>query len=67
MYQESQTSLKLYFLFMNFVWPSLETAIILNSINHLILVTVKCCALSEVRTEFLNNIHTAASYAALPM
>jgi hypothetical protein len=28
----------------------------LNSVNHLIFVTVKCGVLFEVRTEFLNNI-----------
>jgi hypothetical protein len=28
----------------------------LNKINQLIFVTVKCCVLFEVRTEFLNNI-----------
>jgi hypothetical protein len=35
----------------------METVIIsLNSINHLIVVMVKCGVLFEVRTEFLNNI-----------
>jgi hypothetical protein len=29
---------------------------LLNSINQLIDVMVKCCVLFEVRTEFLNNI-----------
>jgi hypothetical protein len=46
-----------YFLFMDFVWFWLQTAIIYsNSINQLIFVMVKCGVLFEARTEFLNNI-----------
>jgi hypothetical protein len=42
---------------MDFVWFSLQTAIIfLNSVNQLIFVMVKSCVFFEVRTEFLNVI-----------
>jgi hypothetical protein len=48
-------SVKLYFVFMEFVLFSLYTAIIsLNSINELMFVMVKCGVLFEVRTGFLN-------------
>jgi hypothetical protein len=45
------------FLFVGFVWFSLQTGIIsLNIINQLIAVMVECGVLFEVRTEFLNII-----------
>jgi hypothetical protein len=57
MYQSLQQSVMLHFVFIGFVWLSLQTAIIfLNSVNQLIFVMVKCGVLFEVRTEFLNNI-----------
>jgi hypothetical protein len=47
----------LRFVFIDFVWFSLSTAITsLNNINQLIFVMVKCGVLFEVRTEFLNII-----------
>jgi hypothetical protein len=50
-------SVMLNFVFIGFVWFSLQTAIIsLNSVNQLIFVMVKYGVLFEVRTEFLNNI-----------
>jgi hypothetical protein len=43
----------LHFVFMGFVWFSVQTAIIsLNSINQLIFVMVNCGVLFEVQTEF---------------
>jgi hypothetical protein len=47
----------LNFVFTDFAWFSLQTAIIsLNSVKNLIDVMVKFGVLFEVRTEFLNNI-----------
>jgi D-alanyl-lipoteichoic acid acyltransferase DltB (MBOAT superfamily) len=50
-------SVMLHFVFIGFVWFSLQTEIIsLNSINQLIFVMVKSGVLFEVRTEFLNKM-----------
>jgi hypothetical protein len=37
----------------------------LNNINHLILVTVKCAVLFEVRTELFNTIYTSFGFKEL--
>jgi hypothetical protein len=53
----------LHFVFIGFVWFSLQTAFIsLNGINQLIDVMVKCGVLFEVRTEFLNIIYTSFGF-----
>jgi hypothetical protein len=45
---------------MGFIWISVQTGIIsLKSINQLISLMVKNCVLFEVRTGFLNIIHTS--------
>jgi hypothetical protein len=50
-------SVYFHFVFMGFVWLSLQTAIIsLNSVNQLIFVMVKCSVFFAVRTKLLNII-----------
>jgi hypothetical protein len=56
-----------HFVFIGFVWFSVysENHISLNSINHLIFVTVKCGVFFEVRIEFLNIIQTSFGFKEL--
>jgi hypothetical protein len=51
-------TLKFQFVFMRCVWLSALNSnfISLNSVNKLIVVTVKCGVLFEVRAEFLSTI-----------
>jgi hypothetical protein len=57
MYHLLQQSVTLYFVFMCFVWFSLQTAMIpLNSVNQLVFVMVKNCVFFAVRTDLLNII-----------
>jgi hypothetical protein len=57
MFHLLQQSITPQFVFMCFIWFSLQTAIIsLNSVNQLIFVMVKSCVFFAVRTEFLNII-----------
>jgi D-alanyl-lipoteichoic acid acyltransferase DltB (MBOAT superfamily) len=63
MYHLLYQSVTLHFVFMGFVWFSLQTAIIsLNNVNQLIFVMVKCGVLFEVRTEFLNIMKMSVTH-----
>jgi hypothetical protein len=63
MSQISYQCVRLCFVFVGFVWLSIQTVIIsLNNVNQLIFVMVKCGVLFEVRTVFLNVIYTSSVF-----
>jgi hypothetical protein len=56
MYQVSQHSVLLHFVFISFVWFRIKSDYFLKSTNQFMFVMVKCDVLFEVRTELFNII-----------
>jgi hypothetical protein len=66
MYHLLQQPITLHFVFLGFMWFSIQTATVsLNNISQLIFVTVNCGVLYAVGNEFLNIITTSFGFKGL--